>query len=163
MPDIKFLNPVDIRQVWKREDTDFTPWLANEEPLKVLLEECGIDLGADFQVRTELKIPGVNRKLDLYVQTESMQSIAIENQYSEADHDHFTRALAYAVGLDTNVVIVVAENHREEFDKAQSQTGPKQNTINRIFRHLDIKSKNYFFFGTYVKKDIITFLVTYFE
>ena len=35
------------------------------------------------------------------------------------------------------------ENHREEFDKAQSQTGPKQNTINRIFRHLDIKSKNY--------------------
>ena len=115
MPDIKFLNPVDIREVWKREDTDFTPWLANEEPLKVLLEECGIDLGTDFQVRTELKIPGVNRKLDLYVQTESMQSIAIENQYSEADHDHFTRALAYAVGLDTNVVIVVAENHREEF------------------------------------------------
>ena len=35
------------------------------------------------------------------------------------------------------------KNHREEFDKAQSQTGPKQNTINRIFKHLGIKTKDY--------------------
>ncbi len=35
------------------------------------------------------------------------------------------------------------ENHREEFDKAQSQTGPKQNTINRIFKHLGVKVKDY--------------------
>tara|TARA_B100000214_G_scaffold232712_1_gene169874 strand:- start:5079 stop:6242 length:1164 start_codon:yes stop_codon:yes gene_type:complete len=35
------------------------------------------------------------------------------------------------------------KNYREEFDKAQSQTGPKQNTINRIFKHLGIKTKDY--------------------
>ena len=35
------------------------------------------------------------------------------------------------------------ENHREEFDKAQNQTGPKQNTIARIFKHLGIKGKDY--------------------
>ena len=35
------------------------------------------------------------------------------------------------------------ENHYEEHLKAVSNTGPKQNVINRIFRHLEIKPKNY--------------------
>ncbi len=35
------------------------------------------------------------------------------------------------------------ENHFEEYDKAIHATGPKQNIINRIFRHLGIKLKNY--------------------
>ena len=35
------------------------------------------------------------------------------------------------------------ENYFEEFDKAIHATGPKQNIINRIFRHLGIKSKEY--------------------
>jgi len=35
------------------------------------------------------------------------------------------------------------ENHPEEHLKAISNTGPKQNVINRIFRHLEIKPKNY--------------------
>jgi hypothetical protein len=35
------------------------------------------------------------------------------------------------------------ENHYEEHLKAVSNTGPKQNVINRIFRHLEIKPKEY--------------------
>jgi len=35
------------------------------------------------------------------------------------------------------------ENHFEEFDKAINATGPKQNVINRVFRHLGIKIKDY--------------------
>ena len=35
------------------------------------------------------------------------------------------------------------KNHPEEHLKAISNTGPKQNVINRIFRHLEIKPKNY--------------------
>jgi hypothetical protein len=35
------------------------------------------------------------------------------------------------------------ENHFEEYDKAIHATGPKQNIITRIFRHLGIKSKDY--------------------
>jgi len=35
------------------------------------------------------------------------------------------------------------ENHYDEYKKAQDGTGPKQNTINRIFRHLKIKPKAY--------------------
>tara|TARA_R100000388_G_scaffold45393_1_gene34471 strand:- start:5 stop:1156 length:1152 start_codon:yes stop_codon:yes gene_type:complete len=35
------------------------------------------------------------------------------------------------------------ENHFDEYKKAQDATGPKQNTINRIFRHLGVKPKKY--------------------
>ena len=35
------------------------------------------------------------------------------------------------------------ENHFEEHQKAISATGPKQNVINKIFKHLEIKGKDY--------------------
>ena len=35
------------------------------------------------------------------------------------------------------------ENHPEEHNKAVTTTGPKQNVINKVFRHLGIKGKDY--------------------
>jgi hypothetical protein len=113
--EITFLESVEIRSVWMREDRDFTPWLANEEPLRHLLGRCGIEMGSEPSIRTEVKIPGLLRSLDILVELETGELIAIENQFSEADHDHLTRALAYAVGLEATTVIVVAESHRPEF------------------------------------------------
>ena len=113
--DIRFLETVEIRSVWSREDRDFTPWLASEDALKHLLDECGIEMGSEPTIRTEVKIPGLLRSLDILAELESGERVAIENQFLESDHDHLTRALAYAVGLETNTVIVVAESHRPEF------------------------------------------------
>ena len=115
MPEIRFLENRNIREVWKREDTNFTPWLSGNEPLTRLFDACGLALGEDPTVQTEVKIPGVNRSLDLLVELDTGEKIAIENQYAEGDHDHFTRALAYAIGLEVSTVIIVAESHRPEF------------------------------------------------
>ena len=41
--------------------------------------------------------------------------IAIENQYQRVDPDHLTRGLAYAVGLNAPALVVIAEDHGEEF------------------------------------------------
>ena len=115
---ISFLTSRDIRSVWRREDKNFTPWLANVEPIARLFEACGLELGEDPKIETEREIPGVRRSLDVLVTIEgedSVEKFAIENQYSEGDHDHLTRALAYAVGLDVSTVIIVAESHRPEF------------------------------------------------
>ena len=101
---------IDIREVWPGEATDFTPWLA--ENLEVLSEHIEIgELGLD---RTEVDVPG-GRRLDILTKDSSGRYWAVENQYGEADHDHLTRALAYAVGLECRAVIVVAESHRDEF------------------------------------------------
>lgn len=112
---VTFLKSVDIREAWTKEDKDFTPWLAQPEVLIELFDECDIDVGTDFQVQTEVAVPGIKRKLDVLVAAESGESIAVENQFSTVDHDHLTRGMMYAVGLKAKAVIVVAESHRPEF------------------------------------------------
>jgi len=112
---IEFLEAVDIRKAWSREDKNFTPWIADPEVTAKLLEQCQIDYDGELTIQTEVTLPGYKRKLDVLVESSSGDRIAIENQFNEADHDHMTRALAYAVGLEAKAVIIVAESHRPEF------------------------------------------------
>lgn len=106
---------VDIRSVWPREDRNFTPWLA--ENLDWLADDLG--LGALTLEATEVPIPG-GRNLDILATDSEGRAVAIENQYGVVDHDHLTRGLAYAVGLQASdrpvsALVVVAEDHRDEF------------------------------------------------
>jgi len=104
------ITPVNIREVWPSESNDFTPWLANH--VEILGEHLGIgELSAED---TEVPIPG-GRQLDILAEDANGAKWAIENQYGEGDHDHFTRGLAYAVALECRAVIIVAENHKQEF------------------------------------------------
>jgi hypothetical protein len=112
---VEFLQPVNITEVWSKEDKDFTPWIAQREVLAQVFDECEIDVGTDFQIETEVAIPGIKRKLDVLISAESGERIAIENQFSSLDHDHLTRGLMYAVGLKAKTIIVIAEAHRPEF------------------------------------------------
>ena len=45
----------------------------------------------------------------------AISEFVIENQYGRADHDHLTRGLAYAVARRARGLVVVAEQHRDEF------------------------------------------------
>ena len=112
---VEFLKSVDIREAWSKEDRDFTPWVAQPDVLQELFDQCDIDVGTDFEIKTEVAVPGIKRKLDILITSESGQNIAVENQFSTIDHDHLTRALMYAVGLNAKTVIVIAESHRPEF------------------------------------------------
>ena len=38
------LEKIDLRTYWKKEATDFTPWLAKEENIQLLSETIGIEL-----------------------------------------------------------------------------------------------------------------------
>ena len=38
------LTEVDLREVWQNEATDYTNWLANEENLRLLSDEIGIEI-----------------------------------------------------------------------------------------------------------------------
>jgi len=111
-PTVRIVRPADValRTVWPREDNDFTPWLAADLTWLDLL-----GLGPLTLAGTEVQVPGVNRNLDILAQTPDGRNVAIENQYLEADHDHLTRGLAYAVGLHAQALVVIAERHRPEF------------------------------------------------
>lgn len=66
-------------------------------------------------VDTEVQIPGTGRALDILARVPSGELVAIENQFATADHDHLTRGLSYAVGLEATALVVVAESHLDEF------------------------------------------------
>lgn len=116
---------VPVRRVWAREDLNFTPWLsANLDWLTIL------GMGDLVLEGTEVPVPAWNRNLDILARTSDGRRVAIENQYVEADHDHQTRGLAYAVGLEAKALVIIAENHRPEFlavadylNRAQEQMG----------------------------------------
>ena len=106
---------VDIRSVWSKEDRDFTPWLAGH--LEWLADDLG--LGSLTLEATEVPIPG-GRNLDILASDAEGRAVAIENQYGVVDHDHLTRGLAYAVGIQASdrsvsALVVIAEDHRSEF------------------------------------------------
>lgn len=43
------LQKVDLREAWTSESSDFTPWLAQEDNLKLLGETIGIELELESQ------------------------------------------------------------------------------------------------------------------
>ena len=118
---------IDIREVWPGEAKDFTPWLADN--LEALSDHLAI--GELERDSTEVEIPG-GRRLDILAKDADGRNWAIENQYGEADHDHLTRALAYAVGLECRAVIVVASpTGRSSWPWPTSGTGTRRPTVRR--------------------------------
>src|SRR5437764_258134 len=99
-----------LSDAWKGEASDFTPLLAEQ------LDALGAALGVDLTSigASEVQTQG-GRRIDIVAQGEDGSEFVIENQYGRADHDHLTRGLAYAVARRARGLIVVAEEHRDEF------------------------------------------------
>ena len=49
MPKLDRLQPVELRDIWSDEATDFTPWLAEEDNLALLSETLRIELELEGQ------------------------------------------------------------------------------------------------------------------
>jgi hypothetical protein len=99
-----------LTEAWKGEAADFTPLLASQ--LDALGEALGLDLTSVG--RSEVEAVG-GRRIDIVADAVDGSEFVIENQYGRADHDHLTRGLAYAVARKARGLVVVAEEHRDEF------------------------------------------------
>lgn len=103
------LDRVPLREAWKHEAGDFTPWLAETANLDRLAEALG--LSELVLVETEHWVGDF--KLDILC-TDGDQPVVIENQLSKTDHEHLGQILAYAAGVGAKRVIWVAESFRPE-------------------------------------------------
>lgn len=99
-----------LTEAWKGEAADFTPLLAAQ------LDDLGAAIGVDLASvgQSEVQVAG-GRRIDIVAQGTDGSELVIENQYGRADHDHLTRGLAYAIARRARGLIVVAEEHRDEF------------------------------------------------
>lgn len=112
MPKLGKLEVIDPREVWKNEERDFTPWLA--ENIGQLSELLGIPITV---VQTERNIGSY--ELDIFGRVpESDAAVIIENQLTETDHGHLGQLITYAAGLEAAIIIWIATDVRDEHKAA---------------------------------------------
>lgn len=104
----------DLRTIWKHEEKDFSPWLAQEENLAILSNEIGIDI-----VLEELESSVGGYSVDIYGTEEGTnRKIIIENQLEDTNHDHLGKIVTYAAGKDAEVIIWIVKRARDEHRQA---------------------------------------------
>jgi hypothetical protein len=101
---------VSLREAWKNEATEFTPWLAESDNLDSLSESLG--LGELELIQTEYPIGDF--RLDILCNDESCRQVIIENQLEKTNHAHLGQIITYASGIGAQTVIWVAESFRPE-------------------------------------------------
>jgi hypothetical protein len=106
------LKQLHVRQIWRDEARDFTPWLFEN------ITELGKILGLELQVeRTE--VPCGPYAADIIAtDTLTSQLVVIENQIGKTDHDHLGKCLTYTAMLEASTVIWIATEFTPEHKKA---------------------------------------------
>lgn len=111
-PKLGKIKLVNLRDVFEKEDRDFTPWL--NENLDILGEKLNIDI-IDSNIEENIG----NFSCDIVARdSDSNKIIVIENQFGTTDHDHLGKIITYAAGKQAGIIIWIAENFREEHKKA---------------------------------------------
>ena len=105
------ITKVDLRDCWKNEATDFTPWLASEENIALLADALGMN---ELEVKAQEEHVGPFRADILCVDPGTDKMVLIENQLEKTDHNHLGQILTYAAGLDAVTIIWIAERFTEE-------------------------------------------------
>lgn len=107
------LTKVDIRNYWKDEARDFTPWLAKPENLQLLADTLDIDIELE---ETEVNVGSF--KADILAHETHGRKIIIENQLDKTNHDHLGKIITYASGTEASIVIWICKSVTEEHRKA---------------------------------------------
>jgi hypothetical protein len=117
LPKLGRFEKLPLREVWKREDTVFTPWLAQPENLQLLADAIGLP---ELElIQTERQVSEFS--LDIIARVPSTgEVVAIENQIEISDHRHLGQSIVYAAGTEAKIIVwIVAqftEGHRAALD-----------------------------------------------
>lgn len=116
MNEFASLESESAREYWEHEEYDFTPWLASQ------IEDGSSDfenvLGLDLEVIEREKSVG-KYNVDIYARViDDGRTVIIENQLSDSDHDHLGKSIAYAAGVDADIIVWVAPQFNDEHQDA---------------------------------------------
>ncbi len=120
------LREVDVRELWRHEQYDFSNWLAKEQNIEYLNRILGLTL---TDIDKEVYVGSY--RCDLVAKDEATGiRVIIENQLECSNHDHLGKIITYASGLDAKFVVWIVKEAREEHRSAIEWLN--NNTINDI-------------------------------
>lgn len=112
------LTEVDIRDLWKHEQYDFSGWLAQDDNIEYLNDILGItltDIEKEKSVgtfRCDIVAKAANTDVDTDI------TVIIENQLEPSNHEHLGKIITYASGLNAKYIVWIVEQAREEHRSA---------------------------------------------
>ena len=123
MTELWRLKEVDLRNIWKHEQYDFSAWLSQEENINELWSTLDLTL---TDIETEKFV--WEYRCDILCKDETTgKTVLIENQLEPTNHDHLWKILTYASWLDAWVIIWIVQRARPEHKSA----------IDRLNEHTD--------------------------
>lgn len=103
------LQQINLREAWKNEASEFTPWLAEAENLNYLADALGLQ---ELEL-VQTEYPVGDFKLDILCSDDD-GAVIIENQLEKTDHTHLGQIITYAAGIGAKKIIWIAERFRSE-------------------------------------------------
>lgn len=126
MSEIGKLTEVDVRELWRHEQYDFSNWLAKEDNIEYLDDILGLTL-----VNVDKEVYVGPYRCDLVAKDETTGiTIIIENQLEGTNHDHLGKIITYASGLDAKVMVWIVKEAKQEHRAAVEWLN--NNTVNDI-------------------------------
>ncbi len=114
MTKIGKLTEVDVRELWKHEQYDFSNWLSEPENISYINDILGLSL-----IDVEKEVDVGSYRCDIVAKDETSETkIIIENQLEASNHDHLGKIITYASGLDANVIVWIVKQAKEEHRSA---------------------------------------------
>jgi len=109
-PNLGKLETVELREIWKHEAQDFTPWLSKTENLKILSETLNMTLELKS---IEESVGNFNADI-LCKNLRDGSLVLIENQLESTNHTHLGQVITYASGLQTVNIVWIARSFVDE-------------------------------------------------
>lgn len=105
------IKKVSLRELWEKEDRDFTKWL--EENIEYLNEVLDIDISIESR---EEKVGPF--KVDLFGVDNFGKKVIIENQLEKTDHDHLGKIITYLTNIEANTAVWITSKPTVEHVKS---------------------------------------------
>ena len=113
MEDFASLESQEVRDYWEHEANKFTPWLADQIRTEGV-SEFEDALGLDLEVIDEERSVG-RYNVDILAEVvDDNRNVVIENQLGSSDHDHLGKSIAYASGVDADIIAWIAPRFHDE-------------------------------------------------
>lgn len=107
MNNVEKITRIGIREAFPLEPRHFTPWLRDN--IDVVSDAIGIELISPMSEQST-----GNFSVDIKAETVDGETVVIENQYGNSDHDHLGKLITYLSSFSAKVAIWIVETPKQE-------------------------------------------------